>query len=100
VEKLILVINFLRNRLGFNNGIIRRLCEFKEVGIKGDLYSFEFNRSFDYRHSVYSIKQDESGKYDFKIDGVPYVNWFRKKMNEFRKAIGIPKPRQHREIKL
>ena len=83
VEKLIPVINFLRERLGFNDGIIRRLCEFKEVGIKGELYSSEFNRSFDTRHSVCSIKQDENGKLDFKIDGVSHVNWFRKKMNEF-----------------
>lgn len=96
VEKLMPVINFLRERLGFNDGIIRRLCEFKEVGIKGELYSSEFNRSFDTRHSVCSIKQDENGKFDFKIDGVSHVNWFRKKMNEFREAIGIPKPRQNR----
>lgn len=100
VEKLMPVINFLRERLGFNDGIIRRLCEFKEVGVKGELYSSEFNRSFDTRHSVCSIKQDENGKFDFKIDGVSHVNWFRKKMNEFREAIGIPKPRQNRSMKL
>jgi len=100
VEKLMPVINFLRERLGFNDGIIRRLCEFKEVGIKGELYSPEFNRSFDTRHSVCSIRQDESGKFDFKIDGVSHVSWFRKKMNEFREAIGIPKSRQNRGIKL
>lgn len=94
VEKLIPVINFLRERLGFNDWIIRRLCEFKEVGIKGELYSSEFSRSFDTRHSICSIKQDENGKFDFKIDGVSHVNWYRKKMNEFREAIGIPKPRQ------
>lgn len=28
------------------------------------------------------------------------IGWFRKKMNEFREAIGIPKPRQDRGIKL
>ena len=100
VEKLMPVINFLRDRLGFNDGIIRRLCEFKEVGIKGELYSSEFNRSFDTRHSVCSIRQDENGRFDFKIDGVSHVNWFRKKMNEFREAIGIPKPRQNRSMKL
>ena len=49
VEKLMPIINFLRDRLKFNDGIIRRLCEFKEVGIKGELYSSEFNRSFDTR---------------------------------------------------
>ena len=100
VEKLMPIINFLRDRLKFNDGIIRRLCEFKEVGIKGELYSSEFNRSFDTRHSVCSIKQDENGKFDFKIDGVSHVNWFRKKMNEFREAIGIPKPRQNRSMRL
>ncbi len=100
VEKLMPVISFLRERLGFNDGIIRRLCEFKEVGIKGELYSSEFNRSFDTRHSICSIKQDENGKFDFKIDGVSHVNWLRKKMNEFREAIGIPKPRQNRSMKL
>ena len=31
VEKLMPVISFLRERLGFNDGIIRRLCEFKEA---------------------------------------------------------------------
>lgn len=94
------VINFLRDRLGFNDGIIRKLCEFKEVGIKGELYSTEFNRSFDTWHSVCAIKQNESGKFDFKIDGLSHVSWFRKKMNEFREAIGIPKQRQDRGIKL
>jgi len=28
------------------------------------------------------------------------VNWFRKKMNEFREAMGIPKQKQDRGIKL
>lgn len=99
VEKLMPVINFLRDRLGFNDGIIRRLCEFKEVGIKGELYSSEFNRSFDTRHSVCSIRQDESGKFDFKIDGVSHVSWFRKKMNEFREKLGVPTRKQNRGIK-
>ncbi|EIY48708.1 hypothetical protein HMPREF1068_02854 [Bacteroides nordii CL02T12C05] len=95
-----LALDILRDRLGFNDGIIRRLCEFKEVGIKGELYSSEFNRSFDTRHSVCSIKQGENGKFDFKIDGGSHVSWFRKKMNEFREAIRIPKQRQDRGIKL
>ena len=56
--------------------------------------------TIDTRHSVCSIKQNENGKFDFKIDGVSHVNWFRKKMNELREAIGIPKPRQNRSMKL
>lgn len=100
VEKLMPVINFLRDRLGLNDGIIRKLCEFKEVGIKEELYSSEFNRSFDTGHSVCSVKQDENGKFDFKIDRVSHVSWFRRKMSKSREIIGIPKPRQNRGIKL
>lgn len=100
VEKLIPTINFLRERLGFNDDIIRRLCTFKDVPIKGKLHSSEFNRDFEAQRAVCSIKKDENGKFDFKIDGVSHVNWFRKKMNEFWKAIGIPKPRQNRGMQL
>ena len=96
VEKLMPTINFLRERLGFNDDIIRRLCTFKDVPIKGKLHSSEFSRDFETQRAVCSIKEDENGKFDFKIDGVSHVNWFRKKMNEFREAIGIPKPRQNR----
>ena len=100
VEKLMPMINFLRERLGFDDGIIRRLCKFKDVSVQGKLYSSEFSRSFETRHSVCAIKEDENGRFDFKIDGVSHVSWFRKKMNEFREAIGIPPPRQNRGIKL
>ena len=100
VEKLIPTINFLRERLGFNDDIIRRLCTFKDVPIKGKLHSSEFNRDFETQRAVCSIKEDENGKFDFNIDGVSHVSWFRKKMNEFREAIGIPKPRQNRSMKL
>lgn len=100
VEKLIPTINFLRERLGFNDDIIRRLCTFKDVPIKGKLHSSEFNRDFETQHAVCSIKEDDNGKVDFKIDGVSHVSWFRKKMSELREAIGIPKSRQSRGMQL
>lgn len=100
VEKLMPMINFLRDRLGFNDGIIQRLCAFKDVSITGKLYSSEFNQSFEAKRSVCSIKEGENGKFDFTIDGVSHVSWFRRKRDEFREAIGIPKPRQSRGIKL
>lgn len=77
------MINFLRERLNFNDDIIRRLCTFKNVSIKGKLYSSEFSQSFETQHSVCAIKEDENGRFDFKIDGVSHVSWFRKKMHEF-----------------
>ena len=47
VEKLMPTINFLRERLGFNDGIIQKLCAFKDVSITGKLHSSEFNRGFE-----------------------------------------------------
>ena len=99
VVKLMPMINFLRERLGFNDGIIQRLCAFKDVSITGKLYSSEFNQSFEAKRSVCSIKEDENGKFDFTIDGVSHVNWFRHKRDEFREAIGMPKTRQNQGIK-
>lgn len=100
VEKLMPTINFLRDRLGFNYGIIQKLSAFKDVFITGKLYFSKFNQSFEAKRAICSIKEDENGKFDFKIDGVSHVSWFRKKMNEFREAIGIPKSRQNRGMQL
>ena len=100
VEKLLPVINFLRDRLGFNDGIIRRLCEFKEVGIKGELYSREFNQHFKANGAVCSLKQDTEGRFELNIDGVSHINWFRRKKEEFMEALSVPKRKQNRSIKL
>lgn len=74
VEKLIPMINFLHDRLRFKNSTIRKLCEFKNVPVSGSFYSSEFNQNFETKHSVCSIKQDENGNYDFKIDDVSHVS--------------------------
>ncbi len=100
MEKLMSIINFLHDRLDFDDVIIRRLCTFKDFGIKGKLYSSGLSQNFETRHCVCAIKQDENGKFDFKIDGVSHVSWFRKKTNEFRETIEIPNPRLNRGIKL
>lgn len=100
VEKLIPTIKFLRETLNFGDAIIRKLCTFKDVPIKGELYSREFNQSFEAKRAICSIKEDENGKFDFKIDGVSHVNWFRRKKDEFMEALGMPTKRQNRGIKL
>lgn len=100
VEKLMPIINFLRDRLKFNDGIIRRLCEFKEVGIKGELYSREFNQHFKANGAVCSLKQDTEGRFELNIDGVSHINWFRRKKEEFMEALSVPKRKQNRSIKL
>ncbi len=100
VEKLIPTIKFLRERLGFNDGIIRRLCEFKEVGIKGELYSREFNQHFKADGAVCSLKQNAEERFDLNIDGVSHVSWFRRKKDEFMETLGMPTRKQNRGIKL
>lgn len=90
VEKLMPTIKFLRDTLNFGDAVIRKLCTFKDVSIKGELYSREFNQYFRTDGAVCSIKQDTKGKFDFKIDGVSHVSWFRRKKDEFMKALGVP----------
>ena len=46
VEKLMPTIKFLRETLNFGDAVIRKLCTFKDVSIRGELYSCEFNQHF------------------------------------------------------
>lgn len=100
VEKRIPTIKFLRDTLHFGDAVIRKLCMFKDVSITGELYSREFNQSFEAKRAICSIKEDENGKFDFKIDGVSHVNWFRRKKDEFMEALGVPTRKQNRDIRL
>ena len=100
VEKLMPTIKFLRDTLNFGDAVIRKLCTFKDVSIKGELYSREFNQYFRTDGAVCSIKQDTEGKFDFKIDGVSHVSWFRQKKDEFMKALGVPTRKQDKGIRL
>ena len=100
VEKLMPTIKFLRDTLNFGDAVIRKLCTFKDVSIKGELYSREFNQYFRTDGAVCSIKQDTEGKFDFKIDGVSHVSLFRRKKDEFMKALGVPKRKQDKGIRL
>lgn len=94
VEKLMPTIKFLRDTLNFGDALIRKLCTFKDISIKGELYSREFNQRFKADGAVCSLKQDTEGKFDFKIDGMSHVSWFRRKKDEFMEALGIPTKRK------
>lgn len=82
VEKLMPTIKFLRDTLKFSDGLIKKLCMFKDVTIKGELYSSEFRQLFKTNGSICSLKETSDGKFDFKIDGVSHVRWFRRKKDE------------------
>ncbi len=100
VEKLMPTIKFLRETLNFGDTVIRKLCTFKDVSIKGELYSREFNQHFRADKTICSLKEDKDGNFNLNIDGVSHISWFRRKKDEFMEALGMPKPRQNRGIKL
>ncbi len=86
--------------MNFGDALIRKLCTFKDVSIKGELYSREFNQRFKTDGAVCSLKQDTEGKFDFKIDGVSHVSWFRRKKDELMQSLGIPAKRENKGIRL
>ena len=94
VEKLMPTIKFLRDTLNFGDGLIKKLCMFKDVTIKGELYSTEFRQHFKTDGSVCSLIETSDGKFDLKIDGVSHVSWFRRKKDEYMEALGLPKQEQ------
>ena len=73
VEKLMPTIKFLRDTLNFGDAVIRKLCTFKDVSIKGELYSREFNQHFRADKTICSLKEDKEGNFNLNIDGVSHV---------------------------
>lgn len=100
VEKLIPTIKFLRDTLNFSDRLIKKLCMFKDVSIKGELYSREFNQHFRADKTICSLKEDKEGNFNFNIDGVSHISWFRRKKDEFMQTLGVPTRKQNRGIKL
>ena len=100
VEKLMPTIKFLRDTLNFGDAVIKKLCTFKDVSIKGELYSREFNQHFRADKTICSLKEDKEGNFNLNIDGVSHVSWFRRKKDEFMETLGVPIRKQNRGINL
>lgn len=100
VVKLMPTIKFLRDTLNFSDAVIRKLCTFKDVSIRGELYSREFNQHFKADKTACSLKEDEEGKFELNIDGVSHVSWFRRKKDEFMQSLGMPPRKQNKGIQL
>ena len=100
VEKRIPTIKFLRDTLHFGDAVIRKLCTFKDVSIKGELYSREFNQHFREDKTICSLKEGKEGNFNLNIDGVSHISWFRRKKDEFMQALGAPTRKQNRDIRL
>lgn len=89
-----LTIKFLHDTLNFGDGLIKKLCMFKDVT------STVFRQHFKTDGSVCSLKETSDGKFNLKIDCVSYACWFRRKKDEFMEALGLPTRKQNRGIKL
>lgn len=100
VEKLMPTIKFLRDTLNFGDAVIRKLCTFKDVSIKGELYSREFNQHFRVNKTICSLKEDKEGNFNLNTDGVSHISWFRRKKNEFMETLGVPTRKQDKGIRL
>lgn len=100
VEEMMPTIKFLRDTLNFGDAVIRKLCTFKDVSIKGELYSREFNQHFRADKTICSLKEYKDGYFNFNIDGVSHISWFRQKKDEFMETLGMPTRKQNRGIKL
>ena len=100
VEKLIPTIKFLRDALNFGDAVIRKLCTFKDVSIKGELYSCEFKQHFKADKTICSLKENKEGKFNLYIDGVSHVSWFRQKKEELMEKLRPQARRQNRSINL
>ena len=95
------MIKYLSEKMGFNDNLIKALCTFKEIPVKGKLYSTMFNQSFSADSAACSLKEDKAGRFDLKIDGVSHHSWFRRKKDEFMEVLGLSTSRnQNRGLKL
>ena len=102
VEKLLPLIDFCQNTLKFSERVIQELCKLKEIRLKGDSYSTEFNRKFHDENAAFIFKEDKNrkGHYHICVNGIPLVQWFRQKANEWRNGLRIASTRQDKGLKI
>ena len=62
VEKLLPLIDFCRTTLKFSERVIQELCKLKEIRLKGDFYSPEFNRSSMMKMLHSYLRKTKTGK--------------------------------------
>jgi mobilization protein len=102
VEKLLPLIDFCRNTLKFSERVIQELCKLKQVRLKGDFYSPEFNRKFRDENAAFSFEEDKNrkGHYHICVNDIPLVQWFRQKAYGWRNGLGIASTKQGKELKI
>ncbi|MBS5108004.1 MAG: plasmid recombination protein [Phocaeicola vulgatus] len=68
--------------VGFTEELTRRIVSLHPVEFKGRLYSKEYKEKFRTEHSTATVERNpqEKGKFRLCIDGIPILDWFRKKL--------------------
>lgn len=100
VKELIPIAEQCRE-VGFTEELIRRIVSLQPVEFKGRLYSKEYKEKFRTEHSTATVERDpqEKGKFRLCIDGVPILDWFRKKFQEIKEKLGLNTPVENKQRK-
>ena len=87
--------------VGFTEELTRRIVSLQPVGFKGRLYSKEHKEKFRTEHSTATVERNpqEKGKFRLCIDGIPILDWFRKKFQEIKEKLGLNTPVENKQRK-
>ena len=87
--------------VGFTEELTRRIVSLQPVEFKGRLYSKEYKEKFRTEHSTATVERNpqEKGKFRLCIDGIPILDWFRKKFQEIKEKLGINTPVENKQRK-
>lgn len=90
VKGLLPIANQCRE-VGFTEEMTMQLVNFQSVGFRGKLYSKEHREKFKTEHSTAIIERNpkQQGKFHLCIDGMPILEWFKKKFQEIKEKVGM-----------
>lgn len=100
VKELIPIAEQCRE-VGFTEELTRRIVGLQPVEFKGRLYSKEYKEKFRTEHSTATVERNpqEKGKFRLCIDGIPILDWFRKKFQEIKEKLGLNTPVENKQRK-
>lgn len=100
VKELIPIAEQCRE-VGFTEELTRRIVSLQPVEFKGRLYSKEYKEKFRTEHSTATVERtpQEKGKFRLCIDGIPILDWFRKKFQEIKEKLGLNTPIENKQRK-
>lgn len=87
--------------VGFTEELTRRIVSLHPVEFKGRLYSKEYKEKFRTEHSTATVERNpqEKGKFRLCIDGIPILDWFRKKFQEIKEKLRLNTPVENKQRK-